>query len=139
MSVREVEQAAVTVVTEALELEPVAWENWPLDTDGIDGPWYRVTSLPGQPTTPGVGELGARRHTGIVQVDVFWPRAQGDGPAKAKADDIIGAFSIGRNIGGGVVQNAYRSGGRIDGSWYHIPITVAYRVDVIQEEGANNE
>lgn len=136
-TVREVEMAFNTAL-QALQLSPLVMENDPRDVEGIVEPFYRVTSMPGTPTRPGVGAEGNQRHIGIFQVDVFWPRARGDGEAKEKADEISAHFPVGSAVGPAVVTNSHRMGAQIvDVAWYMIPVQVTYRVDSVNQEEGN--
>ena len=128
-TIRAIEQAFLTEFV-TLGLTPVATENAPLDVETRVDPWYRVTSLPGYPTRPGIGAEGNQRYVGVIQVDVFWPKSQGDGYAKEQADAIADHFKVGTVLAGAVVTNSARlAASGAEDRWYMVPVHITYRAD----------
>lgn len=69
---------------------PVAYRNGPDVTKGLDSEvdaWMRFNVLMGFSTLP---ELGSRtqRNLGVISVQIFTPKGQGDGRGTAIADSI---------------------------------------------------
>lgn len=136
--IRDIEKAFIQLLVD-MELSPLATENAPMDIEGLEGPWYRFSSNPGMPTRPGIGAEGNQRFVGILDVDVYWPRSQGDDAAKTKADEIAAGIPVGTVIGRGVVTRCSRLPAAIhDGKWYVVPVQAAYRVDSISEGETEN-
>jgi hypothetical protein len=97
-------------------------------------PWLRATFAPNPTAQAALGEDGPNRLTGILMVDVFAPVGVGFGAADVIAEAVMAAFARGDVVTEGAVsvriERSYRSRGRTETDWYHVPVTVEYRADV---------
>lgn len=96
--------------------------------------WFRATVLKGIPQTVEMGPYAQQLNTGIMQIDVFAPKDEGEGPAEIKAKSITDAFPIGGSCsyGSSVLrfENAYAMTGIIEDAYYHVIIRVEYRTEI---------
>lgn len=129
MSLTNIKAALVNAyVTGAFGL-PTAYENRVFDTTpGV--PWAAVHVLPAQPDVFTLGSSGRDEHTGILQIDLFYPLNTGDGAILAKADAIRTYFKAGTDFDYNgqtvTIRNSGRSGGRRDEGWYSIIMTIEW-------------
>lgn len=109
---------------------PVAWEN-KLFTPANGAVYMRQTLLPNSAEGLTVSNSSDDEHLGIYQVDVMSPIEGGKAVAINLADDIADQFKRGTiltyNGVNVVVRNVSRNGGRRDGSWFIIAVSVSYR------------
>lgn len=92
--------------------------------------YLRATVLPATTVQAGLGATGQEMHEGIFQIDVF---AQTDKPkaiALAEADQIANYFQRGLVLTYNSVnvrlKTSSHGAGRVDGSWYIIPVFIDY-------------
>lgn len=126
--IRETEKAIVQLLM-SNGIAPVVTENTGFNAEHRTQPWYRVTSIPGIPTTPGVGHNGARRLVGIIQVDAFYLAGTGDNGAKESLDELADSIGVGSAVGEARVTNVARLSGNVQGKWYVVPFQITYRID----------
>jgi len=109
-----------------------AWENVPFTP--ATAPWQQVDMLWAQTENPTMGD-SFRRQNGIMQVGLFYPSNAGPDPAAHKADAIIAWFPRGRTMFDGTLRvlidrTPYIGPARQEGSWYFVPVSVPFVVDV---------
>ena len=93
-------------------------------------PWARLTFIPAQPSVASLGDAGEDLHSGVFQIDLFYPSGTGDGEASTKADAIRASFRAGFSFSynGQVVtvRSCGRGSGRPDPPWYRLTISVTW-------------
>jgi hypothetical protein len=104
-----------------------AWENRKFNP--VNGtPWARVTIIPNQPEIVTLGATGEDEHTGVMQIDLFYPQDKGDGDILAMADSIREVFKGGaRLVNEGqmvIINSCGRGAGRNENGWFRMIITI---------------
>lgn len=98
-------------------------------TEGV--PWARVTVLPARPSVVTLGSSGEDEHTGITQIDLFYPLDSGDGEILAMSDAIRTVFKAGTGMSYNglsvTVLSCGRSGGRLVDGLYNIILEIEWR------------
>lgn len=113
---------------------------WPGKTFDPESPavtkWYRVTFVPPeQPYRAAVGQEAAVRHTGFLQIDLFYRKTDnGDGAIRTEAEAVAAAFKSGTSLSySGVYVNITSSaaGKTIEEeAWLHVPVKIWWWADV---------
>ena len=87
--------------------------NAPLHVPRIGIPWANLFIIPNMPEGYELGQGGSDYHTGIMQIDLYYPAAQGDRQILQMCDKIRNYFVHGKSVvyEGQAVSFA-RSGGR---------------------------
>lgn len=100
-------------------------------TKPASGPFAEVYILPNQPTVDTLGDAGRDLHTGILQINLNYPRNQGDGAILTKADAIRNYYEAGTRFsheGQEVfIMSCGRSVGRLVDNHYQIVLTINWR------------
>ena len=104
----------------------IAWENVHFEPNN-GKPWVRFTITEGESFQSAI--TPEFRHPGVIIVQVFTPDGQGDGEARAIADDVVSAFQ-------GVTDAGiiYRAGsvnviGADGNGWYQINVSIPFQYD----------
>lgn len=98
--------------------------------------WYRVSFTTAQrPPRAAIGEGAAVRHTGMLQIDVFYPKSgYGDGPVRQEAERIAAAYKSGTSLDsyGAPVRIESSAAGSVDEEdiWLRVPVRIWWRADV---------
>jgi hypothetical protein len=75
---------------------PTAWPNVTFDPDNRV-PWQKVNVVFSQPSEPTVGS-DYYQEIGFLQVTLYYPLLQGDGPATSRAELIRNTFKKGTSV-----------------------------------------
>lgn len=120
------QQAAV-----ALAGKSVAWPGKSF-TPGSTA-WYRVSFVTTeQPVAAEIGVNGRNRHTGMLQIDVFYPKAnQGEGLVRQEAERVASLFKRG-DVLSSLVRITSSAASRCfeEESWLHVPVKIWWRADI---------
>ena len=97
----------------------------------IGRPYMEVTLLPGATQQPGNGVDGTEYDTGVLHVDLFYPRDEGAGPALGRAQLLRGWFKRSTLVshGGTVVRLPSRASiapGMNNEAWHKRVVTIPY-------------
>lgn len=98
--------------------------------------WYRVSyTTTDEPIAAEVGTAGRNRHTGMLQIDVFYPKAnQGEGPVRQEGERIAATMKRGDvfTSGGQSVRITSSAASRCfeEEEWLHVPVKIWWRADV---------
>lgn len=110
---------------------PIAWDNVAYEPTP-QTPWVRLTIVEGEGELAGLAGKGANlyRHRGVVIIQIFVPIGDGDGLARAIADDIATIFR-GQLVAG--VHFRAPSARRVgpDEAWWQLNVRIPYRADLI--------
>lgn len=109
-----------------------AFENTPVDQ--LVAPYQIASFLPAAPDNP---TLGTRhyRERGVFQILLVYPSNEGAGNALAKAEAIRDWFPRGGSYSSGgvtvrVSNTPAIAPGYLEGSLYHVPVSVSYFADI---------
>ena len=80
-----------------LSSDDVAWPNM-LFTPQVERAWFRPTLLPADTVQASLGPKGANFHTGLLQVDLFWPKGRGLGAPDDVAGALVAHFAMGSTV-----------------------------------------
>jgi hypothetical protein len=111
----------------------VAWPNKPFSPSQGEA-WLRMTVLPAETFAAAVGSAAANRHSGLLQIDVFWPPGEGLKAPLELADEIAAHFKRGSSISGAVTVSVNRPPSVLpaarEDSWFIVPVRVPYTADL---------
>lgn len=115
------------------KITAIAWENKSLDPPAIDGTksWARVSFFPAETRQGSLGDEGLNEMSGIMLVNLFYPKGKGSGILNALADSLVSHFKRG-TITAAVsgytakIKNAWRDSPLPDDRWFNIPVRVRY-------------
>lgn len=130
----EVQKALYQQSATALTGKDVAWPGKSFDPGSTA--WYRVSFVTTeQPLAAEVGPAGRNRHTGMLQIDVFYPKANvGEGPVRQEGERIAALFKRGTVLShsGQNVRITSCAAGRCieEDEWLHVPVKIWWRADV---------
>jgi hypothetical protein len=114
----------------------IAWPNLSFDPKGKE--YLRPTLLPAETEQVTLGSGGEDRHTGIYQVDVFWPAEKFGILARRKASDLASFFKYQRLTRSGLLVRVHRppstNPARQETGWYQIPVSIPYQCDASNGE-----
>lgn len=107
-----------------------AYENEPYEPT-VGRPYQFATLLPGETQQPGNGPTGTELDVGIFQVDLYFPRDEGAGPALGRAQLLRAWFARGRLVtyGGTSVKITRRASlgpGMSDPTWHKRVVSIPY-------------
>lgn len=113
---------------------PMSVENSPFDKPADGAPWAAYWFVPAEGSSSvraiTLGDAGEDQHTGIVQLDINYPLRQGVNPARAKLDEIVPYFPIGKKVTFGMasvtISSCSRSRGREVEGWYRVSMTLSW-------------
>jgi len=93
-------------------------------------PWARITVLPSRPSVATMGSGGRDEISGILQIDLFYPRNTGAGAVNAKADQITAVFAAGTTHSAGGIDVISNGAGRVRSieldDWYQVIVEVQF-------------
>jgi hypothetical protein len=133
MSARNIEKALLTswvaFAGDSNTYIDTAYEND--NFEPINGtPWAQVFFLPEQPKAVTLSGTGEDEHTGIFQINLNYPKSAGAGAASDMAALIFEHYQAGARFAFSgqevLVLSCGRAGGRNDGDWYIVPITIDF-------------
>ena len=130
----EVQGALYQQAATALAGKSVAWPGKSF-TPGSSA-WYRVSFVTTeQPVAAEVGVNGRNRHTGMLQIDVFYPKAnQGEGQVRQEGERIAATMKRGDvfTSGGQNVRITSSAASRCfeEEEWLHVPVKIWWRADI---------
>ena len=94
------------------------------------GMWFEVWFIPGNPNQVEIGTSGRSRWTGIMQINICYPKGAGtDGPDMV-FDAISKAFVRSDIVGGVRIKSVRRSSARIADDYYSVPVSVSWEADL---------
>ena len=129
MSLASVQEALQGAVIAALAGIPTEYEN-AVFTKPTNSKWARLWFIPNQPVPNTLGTSGEDEATGILQIDLNYPRNTGTRESIADFEEIRAAFPAGNAYtrDGQTVQalNCGRSQGRLVDNWYRVSITISW-------------
>lgn len=112
----------------------VATDNEGFKPPAASKPWARLTNLPTQPSQATLGDGGLDLHTGILQVDLYFPQGKGRAATLQLADQIAAHFKAGESceFEGQFVRfiSCGRSEGRVEDGWYRTVISINWKAHV---------
>jgi hypothetical protein len=110
---------------EGVKFEPVAGQSW-----------ARLTNMPTDRDKPGLAPSDSSQVTGILQVDLYWPKGSGTGPIIAAADQLLSCFEPHSSVeyqGQRVkIRRVRRSQIRPDDVWQSISVDIYYRATIVR-------
>lgn len=130
----EVQSALYAQAATALAGKSVAWPGKSFTPSA--SAWYRVSyTTTEEPIAAEVGTAGRNRHTGFLQIDVFYPKDNtGEGPVRQEGERIAALFKRGDvlnynsqnvRIESGAASRCYE-----EEEWLHVPVKIRWRADV---------
>lgn len=129
MSISDVETALIQNYVDGSFNLPTAYENRMFSP--ADGkPWAAVSFIPNQPVVASIGPTGSDEHTGILQIDLYYPVNTGTGQCRDKAQEVMDAYKAGSDVEYNgqhvIITSCGRSTGRAANGWYRVIITVEW-------------
>jgi len=92
--------------------------------------FLRCVLLFNAPTMIGAFTTGTYRINGIYQINVFYPKGEGEGVPVQTAGDLCKRFQRGLELTHGnhtvKIERSYRSSALEDDVWYQIPVTADF-------------
>lgn len=127
---KDLQSALNKALDDAFPSMDIAWENINFKPEVGTG-YLRVSLLPSETDVVTMGPQPFQEHKGIFQVDVFYPLAQGPGPAMGKAAEIQKVFCPSAQFVYNTVtvqiDKSWPSSGRADqAGWWHVPVNIRY-------------
>lgn len=93
-----------------------------------DGPWVRLTVIPGPQVQASKGLRRRFRRVGLAVVDIFVPAGSGDGLAVALGDAVTDIFA-GRTVSGVLFRGTSLERVGVDGAWLQYSASTPYQAD----------
>ena len=113
MSVKAIRTTLVSAYLECNTGLPTTYGNAPKYVPTIDQAWANLYIIPNMPVGFELGQNGSDDHTGIIQIDLFYPLGKGDSDMLAMCDKIRQYFVHGKSVTyNGQAVTFGRSGGR---------------------------
>lgn len=112
----------------------ISWPNQ--DFSAINGIEYlRPTVIPADTVQATLGEVGENRHSGLYQVDVFWPANQSSISPKQRGSQIANHFKAGTQLSREgllirILSPPTVGAGIQEPNWYRVPVTIPYTCDI---------
>ncbi|QPI08274.1 hypothetical protein IM687_13825 [Stutzerimonas stutzeri] len=98
--------------------------------------WARLTNMPTDRDKPGLAPSDSSQVTGILQVDLYWPKGSGTGPIIAAANQLLGYFEPHSSVeyqGQRVkIRRVRRSQIRPGDVWQSVQVDIYYRATVVR-------
>lgn len=127
MSLATVQAALIASATTALGAIATEQENVKF-TPPTNTKWAKVSFLPATPVVETLGSAGQDRADGVLQIDLNYPIASGNGAARTDYEAIRAVFPAGsRHTNTGqvvMVTRTGRSAGRIVDNYYRVSVSV---------------
>ena len=129
--IQELLQTRLTNITSPL---PTAWENSKFESTA-NQPWQQVSFLPNDSDNPTIGTSDLTYESGIMQINLFYPKYSGSFASASKIDSIKALFPRGLLLESGQtrvrIENTPSGGvGFSDGEWWVRPVTIPYHAHV---------
>jgi len=90
--------------------------------------WARLTGLPSGRAPAAMGSYAPQEWTGILQIDLFYPKGGGTGPILVDADKALAFFKSGKRLGyqgqGVLIRRAERSQIRQEDVWQSVRVSI---------------
>ncbi len=94
------------------------------------GMWYEVSFIGDRPYQQELGTAGRSRWTGIMQINVCYPKGIGTQGIEDAFERIASHFSRGSVHEGIRVRRTYRSSARSFDDYYSVPVSVEWEADL---------
>ena len=108
---------------------PIAWENILYDPIP-DTPYVRPTVIVHRSLPEGLGPSGLIRHSGVLQVSLYYPLGEGMLDMLTAGDVVASALKRGTDLISGSavvrVESVARAMVLYDKAWAHLPITITW-------------